>query len=98
MPKRPATSVPQAAREHVSTLTAFVQPRFGQLLAACRRTRGVTQEEAAAEANISQTTFSRVERGDDVHLSVAVQLTVWAVTRGRLAEVSEGLPLPAQES
>jgi transcriptional regulator with XRE-family HTH domain len=58
--------------------------RFGLSIRALRRRRGWTQAHLAEEADLSQTTISRIERGHAEELSVAALRGVLAVLDARL--------------
>lgn len=61
-------------------LSAFVQPRLGEILKEIRLQRGLSLRETAAESGVATTTWHRAECGEDLRVSRVVRMFVWALS------------------
>jgi transcriptional regulator with XRE-family HTH domain len=77
--------------QYISATDREILGTIGQRLASLRKTRGLTQQEAADRAGLGRNTLYRAESGDNPTLQTVIRLLR---VYGRLAAVESFIPAP----
>jgi transcriptional regulator with XRE-family HTH domain len=77
--------------QYISATDREILGTIGERLAALRKTRGLTQQDAADRAGLGRNTLYRAENGDNPTLQTVIRLLR---VYGRLAAVESFIPAP----